>query len=199
MPALLLDCPAPSPKFHDHTVLQVPTGIHCDVSVNWKTVVFLKPPDGLTVKLATGAKHGTGVGVGEAVGAGVGVGPVPVGVGLGVGDGDGEGEGVGVGVAVGAAPATGGSTMIWAVAVEVSVTSLPPMNGARIGVSSLKCPRTVTVTVLAMSFAQPGLQATETSAFWTWTNEPLDSLRTRHMIRLSAALQDAFGWNEVGL
>ena len=135
---------------------------------------------------------GVGLGVGDAVGPAVGAG-----VGLGVGLGD--GEGVGVGVAVGTAAARGGSVMIWAEADEVIVTSLPPRNGARIGVSRVKWPRTVTLTVFPMPVEQDGLHATETSAFATWTNEPLASLRTRHMTRLVVVWQTEFAWNEVGL
>jgi hypothetical protein len=89
--------------------------------------------------------------------------------------------------------------MIWADADEVNVTSLPPKNGARIGVSSVKCPRTVTLTVFPMPVEQDGVHASETSAFATWTNEPLASLRTRHMIRLVVVWQTEFAWKEPGL
>jgi hypothetical protein len=193
-----LPLPFPSPKFQDHTVPQLPTGMFVDESVNVKTVVPLKPLVGFTVKLATGRKHGTGVGDAVGPGVGVAVGPA-VGAGVGVGLGVGEGDGVGVGVAVGSAAVVGGSVMICADAVDVRVTLLPPKNGAMIGVSKEKCPSTVTVTVFPMPVAQDGEQASWTSAFWTTTNEPLASLRTRHMTRLSAALQLALGMNDVGL
>jgi hypothetical protein len=108
-----------------------------DRSVKLNVVVFLKPLVGATVKLAVGWRHGTGVGVGDGLAVGTGVG-TPVGTGVGVGVGAGVGVGVGVGVAVGAATASGGSVMICADAVDVSVTSLPPKNGAIKGVISEK-------------------------------------------------------------
>jgi hypothetical protein len=137
----LFPSPLPSPKFHDHTVPQLPTGMLVERSLNWKFVVCLKPLVGLTVKLAVGRKHGAGVGVGVGVGAGVSPG---LGLGLGVGTGVGIGVGSGVGVAVAEATKSGGSVMICAEALEVSVTSLPPKNGAISGVISEKWPTTDT-------------------------------------------------------
>src|SRR5262249_55745573 len=44
--------PPPSPKFHDHVSVQVGGGVGS--SVNWNTVSFFVPLDGLKMKSATG-------------------------------------------------------------------------------------------------------------------------------------------------
>ena len=64
--------------------------------------------------------------------------------------------------------------MMSAVAVAPKVTFGPPVNAHRSGVSSVKCPVTVTVTRLAGSapLAQLGVQLIATSAGAIVTNEP---------------------------
>jgi hypothetical protein len=83
------DSPAPSPKFHDQTSGQ--SGVVDERSVNWKSVFFFLPLDGLTTKSAEGGKH-SGEGEGPTDGLGLGDGLTP---GDGLGDGLTPGDGLG--------------------------------------------------------------------------------------------------------
>jgi hypothetical protein len=193
------DTPAPSPKFHEYVSGQ--PSVVVDRSVNWKTVTFFLPVMGEKTKSAVGSKQagvGVGDGVGEGVGVGVGVGPaVPVGV----------GEGVGVGVGVAVAVGTGlGVTLVMfgrmasiADALWLNVMLVPPVNADRIGVRSVKCPTTLTVTWLPSASAQgDGLQLSDTSEGETVRLEPVDSVMTAHITRFVEMSHACPATNEVG-